>query len=147
MAVALPTAVAEVRLGAMLQADLDPALTEDEVAALLVMARRPDALHRDPDDEEWTPTWHLAGAAAEGWRWKAAKAAHRVDAGADGGNVARSQLIEHCLLMARRYGAAGGIVSVPLAGRGPWDPHAGAVINLPEPLHLPASQNPGGATW
>lgn len=51
----------------------------------------------------WTPTYDLNRGAAEGWRWKAAKASARFDFDADGGNFKRSQVAARCLEMAKAY--------------------------------------------
>lgn len=126
----LDPALAEVRLRAMVRAAEAPALTDAEVSQLLDMARRADRNGRAPGDDDWTPTWALAAAAAEGWRWKAGALVDQVDVSADDASVKASQLRAHCLDQAKLYGAQGGIVSVPLEGvRRPPD---GTVINLAE---------------
>ena len=140
MATPLDPGVAETRLRAMTQASLDPTLDGDELLMCLELSRRPDADGRAPSDPEWAPTWHLAAGAAEGWRLKAGKVAHRVDAAADGGSVRRSQLHAHCLAMARRYAASGGIVAAPLTGRGELSRAAMTpVVNLAEPEPFPGA--------
>ena len=59
----------------------------------------------------WIPTYDLNMAAAEGWRWKAAKAADRTGFTADGATFHEEQLIAHCERMANQYakGVAGSI--------------------------------------
>ena len=52
---------------------------------------------------EWSPTWNLEAAAADGWRTKAAKAAGRFDFGEDGQQFSRSQVVAHCTAMAKRF--------------------------------------------
>lgn len=59
----------------------------------------------------WTPTYDLNLAAAEGWRWKAAKAASLTGFTADGATFHEEQIVAHCLGMAARY-AAGVVASV-----------------------------------
>lgn len=56
---------------------------------------------------EWAPTWALRAAAADVWERKAAKAAGDYDFGADGQTFDRSQVIDQCLRMARRFGSSG----------------------------------------
>jgi hypothetical protein len=53
----------------------------------------------------WVGAWDLNYAAAEGWRWKAAKAAARYDLSANGNSLSRSQLVAHCEQMADMYTA------------------------------------------
>lgn len=55
------------------------------------------------DQEPWLPTWRLQRAAAEGWRWKAAKVAGSYDFSAEGSNFSRSQMHKACLEMAASY--------------------------------------------
>jgi len=51
----------------------------------------------------WAPTYDLNAAAAEGWRWKAAKVAGSFDFSTDQQDFSRSQMVEMCLAMADRY--------------------------------------------
>lgn len=53
---------------------------------------------------EWAPTWDLNAAAAEGWRWKAAKVAGRHDFATDGQTFAAGDLQAHCLEQAAVFG-------------------------------------------
>jgi hypothetical protein len=53
----------------------------------------------------WTGTWDLRAAAAEGWRWKAAKLVSEYDVAAGGGtNFLRDQKFKHCQAMIQLYG-------------------------------------------
>lgn len=52
---------------------------------------------------QWAPTWSLRLAAAIAWERKAAKAAGDYDFGTDGQSFNRSQVLDACLKMARRY--------------------------------------------
>ncbi len=56
-----------------------------------------------PDETSWEPTYALDAAAAEGWRWKAAKVAERFAFSSDAGSFQRDQIHTHCLAMARHY--------------------------------------------
>lgn len=156
-------AKATTRLQSMLAWDSEPALTSDEVTALVAFARRSDAVFRwITDDTEWVastgyaldvrrapitrnghiylvttpgtsgssepawptamnaavvdgtvtwteaggswaPTYDLNAAAAEGWRWKAAKVVGEFDFGTDGQTFSRSQKQAGCLAMAERF--------------------------------------------
>lgn len=51
----------------------------------------------------WTPTYDLNAAAAEGWRWKAAKVAGEFDFNTDQQDFSRSQKHAACLAMAEHY--------------------------------------------
>lgn len=62
-----------------------------------------------------TPAYNLNRAAAEGWRWKAAKVANRYTMSDATQRLNRSDLIKHCLLMAKQY-AAKSITSIPVTG-------------------------------
>ena len=100
-----PTADQLAQLRAMAAADADPTLTDDELAAVLGANVLPDAVGRAPADTDWQPTYAMGAAAQDAWLAKAGKAANRVDASDGSLSVQRSQLIDHCLLMADRYGA------------------------------------------
>lgn len=94
---------ATARLEAMCAADYDPALTDADIARILAMAARPDEYDLAPTDDGWTPTYDMPYAAAEAWRWKAARVAERVGFNLDGGTVHRQHLFTHCMEMARFY--------------------------------------------
>lgn len=97
-------ATARARLERMTQWNIAPALTTVEVDDLLEQAKRVDAFGYLPTDALWTPTWNLRAAAAEGWRWKAAKVVSEFDAATGGGkNYLRSQQYKHCMEMAKAY--------------------------------------------
>ena len=96
-------AEATARLERMTASTVDPTLTDDEITDLLTAAARVDTDGLAPTDDDWTGTWDLNFAAAEGWRWKAGKVAERFAANLDGANLARQQIFEHCLAMATNY--------------------------------------------
>lgn len=91
------------RLSSMVAKVSDPVLDDLEVSDLLSFARRPDSDGLLPDDANWTGTYDLNAAAAEGWRWKAAKAAGQFAFSSDGQTFNRNQIYEACLAMADRY--------------------------------------------
>lgn len=91
------------RLKRMTASTEAPALSDDEVTDLLSQCRLVDADGLAPDDAEWTPTYDLSRGAAEGWRWKAAKAAGLHDYETVGLKLSRSQMAQQCLEMARSY--------------------------------------------
>lgn len=96
-------AEARARLERMVQASEAPALTTAEVDDLVALAARPDIAGLLRGVTGWIPTWDLTAAVAEGWRWKAAKAARDYDFSADGQTFARSQQRQAFLEMAGQY--------------------------------------------
>lgn len=118
----MDTAAARARLERMVAAGETPTLTKGDVDDLMAMAQRPDADGLTVDSDGWTPTYDLAAAAAEGWRWKAAKAAAQVDFSADGASVSMSKLRDACIAMAEQYegkgdtGAGGGGIGTMTVG-------------------------------
>jgi hypothetical protein len=60
----------------------------------------------------WQPTYDLNAAAAEGWRWKAAKVTDRVAFGSQGDNYNADQLYQHCIDMAKYYEGRSGPRSI-----------------------------------
>lgn len=77
----------------------------------------------------WLPSYDLNAAAAEGWRWRAAKVADAYDFSTDGQSFDRSQLQAHALKMADYYAARvgqlvgsarSGALSIKLSPRAPY---------------------------
>ena len=99
----LSEADARTRLEAMVQYSEQPSLSADEVDLLLDLARRADRYGVTPSSEDWTPSWDLSAAAAEGWRRKAGKVAGRFNVTLDGESLLRAQAFAHCLRMAEQY--------------------------------------------
>ncbi len=81
--------------------DAEPALTEDDLDELLIGASLMDAGGLAPLNEEWTPTYDLNAAAAQGWLIKAARAASLTDEPTAG--TVTSRVFENCRAMARIY--------------------------------------------
>lgn len=96
-------AEAEAKLRFMILPGEDPILSNDEVEDILTYARRPDEDDNDYADSEWTPTWDLNAAAAEGWRRKAGYAASRFNFAEDSQRFDRAQIYAHCLQQAEQY--------------------------------------------
>lgn len=94
---------ARVRLSNMVAADARPSLSEADLDALLDLARRPDAMGRGITEPDWQPTWNLNAAAAEGWRWKAARCAGDFTFSADGASFDKGAVMEKCLAMEAKY--------------------------------------------
>lgn len=106
-------ATAEDKLKRMTAWDTEPTLSSQEITDLLAMFAKEDADGLLPSDEDWTPTYRLRATAAEGWRWKAAKASALISTDLDGDRMSANQLFEHCQRMIRTYASA---VSVAIPG-------------------------------
>lgn len=87
----------------MVAFDQEPTLTPDQVASLLASAVRKDSDGLAPIDTGWTGTYDLNAAAAEGWRWKAAKVAAEFDFTTDQQTFDRTAKHAQCLAMAVHY--------------------------------------------
>lgn len=100
-------ATAKARLTNMVAASERPVLSAgdapSDLETLLDMFQRPDADGLMPDDTGWTPTWDLNAAAAEGWRWKAARVAGDFTFSADGASYSKADVLAHCLDMEQTY--------------------------------------------
>ena len=83
--------------------DAEPSLTEDDLGELLAATSLEDANGLAPINEEWTPTYDLNAAAAQGWLIKAGRAAATIDTPESG--PATSKIFDNCRRMARIYAA------------------------------------------
>lgn len=83
--------------------DCEPKLLEADLDDLLVQFQKTDANGVLPGGTGWIPTYHLAAAAAEGWRWKAARASELVSVDLDGERLSSQMVFEHCARMAQVY--------------------------------------------
>lgn len=99
----MDAATAEARIKRMVAWDSDPALSQGDIEELVTLAARADADGLAPDDDDWTETYDLNAAAAEGWRWKMAKATARVSFGDGTQSVSRSDFVAHCAAMVAQY--------------------------------------------
>lgn len=99
---------ATTRLRAMTAADVEPELADTEVTALLATFATADRYGSRPTDPRWEGTWDLHGAAAEGLRWKAAKASAQFAFTAGGDSFHREQVAAALLELADRYEAKRG---------------------------------------
>jgi len=98
------------RLRSMTASSTDPVLTEEELDLLLEGCRLEDSEGVAPGGTDWIGTYDLSRAAAEGWRWKAGKAASRYQFASEGvGSFNRNQVVEACERMAKMY--AGKVIS------------------------------------
>src|SRR5689334_7839373 len=85
--------------------DVAPALTDDELDAILVPCCLMDADGLVPSDPDWTPTYDLNSAAASAWLVEAARAAATVEVDPPGSGIVTSKVFQNCRAMARVYRA------------------------------------------
>lgn len=120
---------AQDRLESMVAKDDVPTLSDLQIYELLNLARRPDSDGLLPSDENWTGTYDLNAAAAEGWRWKAAKVAGKFGFSSDGQTFNREQIHKACLAMAATYSKRK-VGSIPLVdGTLAWDTDIAGNVN------------------
>lgn len=91
------------RLKRMTAADSQPVLSSDDLSDLLSMFQKTDANGVIPGVVGWVPSYHLNAAAAEGWRWKSAKAAELVSIDLDGERMSSNQMFDQCERMISQY--------------------------------------------
>lgn len=106
----MPTA--EDKLKRMTAWDTVPTLSQQEITDLLAVFATADSTGLLPSEVGWVPTYRLRAAAAEGWRWKAARASDQISSDLDGDRMSANQLFEHCQRMIKTYASAGS-VSIP----------------------------------
>jgi hypothetical protein len=90
-------AEAKTQLESMVASAEVPELADAEVDQLVTSAKRHDNAGLAPGVDGWVPTFNLAAAAAEGWRWKAAKVAGDYDFTIEDEGTDQSQVHRHCL--------------------------------------------------
>lgn len=100
-------------LARMTSANTEPVLSTEDLDALLTLSRIPDSTGLTSADAAWVPTYDYNFAAAEGWRWKAGKAAASYAFTMDGDSPERSFLMIRCEKMAAAY-ARKVVTSVPV---------------------------------
>ena len=82
----------------------DPALTDTEIDELLAASGVADSEGNGPASENWTPTYDINSAAAEGWMIKAARSASTTETDPDSLAVT-SRVFENCIRMANLFSA------------------------------------------
>jgi hypothetical protein len=85
--------------------DVEPTLTDGEIDELLIPCCLVDKDGLTPSDPEWTPTYDLNLAAANGWLIKAGRAAALVEVEPPGSGLFTSKVFDNCRAMARIYRA------------------------------------------
>lgn len=113
---------ARARLTQMVAAAAAPTLTEAQVDELLNMFELPDATGAVNGMAGWVGAYNLNGAAAEGYRWKAAAVAGGAPFSADGASYDRGKATDRLLSMAKTFqdradaGSLGGIGYIEVEG-------------------------------
>lgn len=94
---------AKTRLGRMVAFDASPVLSDADLDALLDTYPLLDVTGYRSTDTAWEPVWDLNAAAAEGWRWKAAKVAGDFTFSADDASYSKGDVLAQCLEMEAKY--------------------------------------------
>jgi len=100
-----PSATAVNRLKRMVAADVDPKLTDADIADALVMYAVADGNGLAPDsgDPLWIESYDWYGAAIEALEWKRAAAVAMVNFNADGSQASMSDITTHIDSLVNRY--------------------------------------------
>ena len=80
----------------------EPVLTDADIDELLAASSVADGDDNSPESEDWSPSYDIAAAAAEGWMIKAARVANTTETDPDSLNVT-SRIFENCIRMAGIY--------------------------------------------
>lgn len=83
--------------------DVAPTLSDSEIDELLAPTSLVDPSGSAPGAPEWTPTYDLNTAAANGWLIKAARAAALVEVDPPSSGLFTSKVFDNCRAMARIY--------------------------------------------
>ena len=94
---------ATTRLERMTASSAEPLLTSAEIQDILVEAQRADRYGVRPSDAEWSNTYDLNWAAAEGWELKASKAASTNQFISDARGTASDYTFLNCKRQAEEY--------------------------------------------
>lgn len=84
-------------------ASTEPTLSPSDIDVLLQMSRRRDVNDHEPQAANWTPTYDVNYAIAQGWLVKAGRTSNRYLFMTGGKMLSRNQYYEHCLDLYRRY--------------------------------------------
>jgi hypothetical protein len=89
--------------------DTEPALTDDEIDALLAETSIADTNGIPPSGTDWQATYDLNSAAAAGWLIKAGRAAQLTEVDPPGSGIVTSKVFDNCRAMAKIYSAKRGM--------------------------------------
>ena len=81
----------------------EPAVSEEDLTAVLEAHAVPDAAGNLPDSDEWIPTYDQTSAAAEVWVIKAARAAALTEVDPPGSGIVTSKVFDNCMKMSYLY--------------------------------------------
>jgi len=93
-----------------------PVLTPATLGRILDQWATVDGEGRGPADPDWTGTWDLNAAAAEGWRIKGGLVAGDFNFSADGASYSKADVLAHCLEMETKYASRSHGILNTLAG-------------------------------
>lgn len=91
------------RLQTFCNADVEPALTPNDVEIILSMSARVDRSGVIPGEENWTETFDWNYAVAQGWLIKAGRLADRYLFMTGGKMLSRHQFYDHCMMLHHKY--------------------------------------------
>jgi hypothetical protein len=94
---------ARARLERMTSAAVEPVLDASDLDDLLTDSKRADRSGLAPSDDGWEETWDLNSAAAEGWRIKKGRFAHKFSFSAEGRSFHVSDALKHFDEMIEHY--------------------------------------------
>jgi len=83
-----------------------PALTSDDLEALLAQFAMEDPDGLASGDEDWLPTYNFRAAAREAWTIKMGRAAELTSSDFDGDRMSADQIFMHCQRMVQKYSGA-----------------------------------------
>jgi hypothetical protein len=92
----------------------EPVLDSANVDVLLSMAKRVDENGIEPGAANWTPTWSVNYAVAQGWLAKSGRLSGHYLFMSGGKMFARQQMYDHCMKLYMKYATKAGIQSVRL---------------------------------
>jgi hypothetical protein len=83
--------------------DKDPALSLDDLNAILEAYQVHDAEGILPGEDGWVPTYRLNAAIVEAWEMKAGLSAEYVSTDMNGDRLSSNLVHDHCIQMAAKY--------------------------------------------
>jgi hypothetical protein len=96
------------------EAETSTVYTDEVLAEYVEACALPDKYGRDPDNDDWIPTYDFNAAAAEIWTEKANLLTGNTDFNADGASYSDSQQYDHAMAQSRFYASRRSARSVRL---------------------------------
>ena len=85
--------------------ETEPVLSEIEVEDILNASSIADEEGNEPENDNWTPTYDINKAAADGWLIKAARASAMTEIDPPESGIVTSQIFDNCRKMVAIYAA------------------------------------------